>query len=110
MEKTVCGVAYYARSDEERSEALRVAQEEFHGLLRPEHVQSEGQVLLGTPLGGDSEAMTACSSGYRERKLLEMVDAHDQRLRAVVGLARRSGMVGTSTQRISAHSSCTHSG
>ena len=30
-----------------------------------------------------------------------MVDEHDQRLRAVVGLARRSGMVGTSTQRIS---------
>ena len=30
-----------------------------------------------------------------------MVDAHDARLRAVVGLARRSGMLGTSTQRIS---------
>ena len=39
------------------------------------------------------------SHGYRERKLLDMVDAHDQR--AVVGLARRSGMVGASTQRIS---------
>eukprot|EP01048_Picozoa_sp_COSAG05_P020682 COSAG05_NODE_3579_length_1982_cov_14.750929_2_plen_30_part_01 len=29
----------------------------------------------------------AGSHGYRESKLLEMIDAHDQRLRAVVGLA-----------------------
>ena len=59
-------------------------------MLRPEHVQTDGQVLLGTPLGEDSAGIAVSSPSYRERKLLEMVDAHDQRLRAVVGLARRS--------------------
>eukprot|EP01048_Picozoa_sp_COSAG05_P031766 COSAG05_NODE_11780_length_496_cov_23.100756_1_plen_83_part_01 len=80
--------------DTERETAVRVAQTSFHGILRPDHVQAGGQVLLGTPLGGDSAGLVAGSHGYRESKLLEMIDAHDQRLRAVVGLARRSGMVG----------------
>ena len=64
-------------------------------------VQCDGQVLLGTPLGSDSEAVHVGSVLYRAQKLLDMTDAHDARLREVVGLARRKGMAGTSTQRIS---------
>jgi hypothetical protein len=53
------------------------------------------------PLGADSASVHVGSAGYRQRELADMVDAHDVRLRSVVGLAWRSGMKGTSTQRIS---------
>ena len=55
----------------------------------------------GTPLGGDSASVHVGSVAYRAQKLLDMTDAHDTRLRSVVGLARRSGTTGASTQRIS---------
>ena len=73
MQKTVCGVAYYVDDATEREEALRAARAEFHGMLRPDHVQTDGQVLLGTPLGGDSAGIAVSSHGYRERKLLDMM-------------------------------------
>ena len=38
---------------------------------------------------------------YRHNELLRMVDDHDARLRAIVGLAKREGLKGGSTQRIS---------
>ena len=41
MTKTVCGVAYYVDDVTAREDALRVARAEFHGLLRPEHVQTD---------------------------------------------------------------------
>ena len=40
--------------------------------------------------------MSAGFTAYRRAKLVSMVDAHDMRLRAVVGLAKRVGMTGTS--------------
>ena len=46
MSKTVCGAAYYVDDDTERETAVRVAQTAFHGILRPDHVQAGGQVLL----------------------------------------------------------------
>ena len=64
-------------------------------------VQTGGQVLLGSPLGPDSADVHVGTDEYRVRKLRAMVDAHDDRLRSVVRLSRRSGTRGSSTQRIS---------
>ena len=101
MDKTVCGVGYYATDDATRDMALAEARRVFGGVLPSHMIQSEGQVLLGEPLGHDSAAVRVGSVGYRAAKLLEMVDAHDTRLREVVALARRKGTVGGSTHRIS---------
>ena len=101
VSKTVCGVGYYEQNDDARQRLLLDAKEVFRGLLPDEMVQSDGQVLLGTPLGVDSADIHVGSAQYRVRKLRDMIDAHDDRLRGVVQLARRAGLTGSSTQRIS---------
>jgi len=101
LDKTVCGVGYYEEDAAAKARLHAEAVGIFDGVLRADMVQVDGQVLLGTPLGADSASVHVGGAGYRQRKLADMVDAHDVRLRSVVGLARRSGMKGTSTQRIS---------
>ena len=68
---------------------LAVAHNAFDSLLRADLVQMDGQVLLGTPLGADSADVHVGSVEYRARKIRDMVDQHDDRLRHVVALARR---------------------
>ena len=99
-DKTVCGVGYYAAAAD-RPALLQVARSAFDGLLPAEMVQAGGQVLLGSPLGPDTADVHVGTDEYRVGKLKAMVDAHDDRLRSVVRLSRRSGTRHSSTQRIS---------
>ena len=101
LDKTVCGVGYYTDDDGERATQLAAAHRAFDQLLDRDRVQSQGQVLLGTPLGHDAASVHLGSVDYRRAELLRMVDDHDARLRAVVGLAKRQGLKGGSTHRIS---------
>eukprot|EP01043_Picozoa_sp_COSAG02_P007152 COSAG02_NODE_210_length_28878_cov_133.787136_24_plen_101_part_00 len=66
-----------------RQRSLVDARRVFDGLLPADMVQSDGQVLLGTPLGVDSADVHVGSVRYRVRKLWDMIDAHDDRLRSV---------------------------
>eukprot|EP01043_Picozoa_sp_COSAG02_P014550 COSAG02_NODE_603_length_19693_cov_3.883944_2_plen_124_part_00 len=50
------------------------------------------KILLGTPLGADSADVHVGSAQYRARKIHDMVNQHDDRLRHVVALARREAL------------------
>ena len=90
-------IGYYEHDDARRADKVRVARTAFESLLRADMVQSNGQVLLGTPLGADSADVHVGSAQYRSGKLRDMLDQHDDRLRSVVALSRRSGTARTST-------------
>ena len=98
-DKTVCGVGYYA-DPADRPAMLREARDAFDGVLPSSMVQTGGQVLLGSPLGPDSADVHVGTDEYRVRKLRAMVDAHDDRLRSVVWLSRRSGARGSSMKKV----------
>ena len=77
----MCGVGYYEDNDARRGAKVQVARAAFESLLRADMVQSDGQVLLGTPLGADSADVHVGGAQYRSGKLREMLDQHDDRLR-----------------------------
>ena len=60
--------------------------------LLPEYmIQTGGQILLGCPVGPDQASVHVGGLSYRAERVEQMVNDHDERLRAVVDLARWNG-------------------
>ena len=67
---------------------MAAARAHFADLLPEYMIQTEGQILFGCPVGPDQASVHVGGLSYRAERVEQMVNDHDERLRAVVDLAR----------------------